>query len=323
MVKVEQAKQTRDTLGVSILPCRNKRPSLSWKDYQSRIMTDNEIDKHFPYEQIGIITGSISGNLEVLDVDDMDLWNTFYESIITYFEGDMSKIKVIKTGKGAHIYFRNEFDMSNPPEGIKCSSLKLASKKKNSKGIIETRLETRGEAAYVIAPPSTNYSVYGGGDFLTDIPTWSMFDRQAIFSIAREYNEHIVPNSQPRAPKSSTQRVSNTYKRTSWEDYNESDGYINDLRSLGFTYKTTKGNRDYYLREGSTADQSGNFNRDMNRFSVFSSSTCLDPDKAGGYSPTQLRCMALYGNLDSNNMKELKYSATKDLEKSGLHRIEE
>ena len=304
MIQKNQAKQIRDNLRVSVLPCTNKRPNLSWKDFQSRVMTDEEIGKHFPSEQVAIITGSISGNLEVIDIDDMDVFPTFYESIITYFDNDLSKIKVIKTGKGAHIYFRNEFDMSNPPEGIKTGSLKLASKKKNSKGITDVRIETRGEAAYVIAPPSPNYSVYGGGQFLTAIPMWSLVDRQAIFSIAREYNEHVVPNSQPRAPKVSTQRVSNTYKRSSWEDYNDSDGYINDLQSLGFTYKNSKGNRDYYLREGSTADQSGNFNRDMNRFSVFSSSTCLDPDKQGGYSPTQLRCMSLYGNLSTDAMKD-------------------
>ena len=304
MIKKEQAKQIRDLLSVSILSCTNKRPNGSWKALQDKVMTDEQIDKSFPAEQIGIITGSISNNLEVIDIDDMDVFPTFYESIITFFEGDMSKIKVIKTGKGAHIYFRNEFDMSNPPEGIKASSLKLASKKKNSKGITDVRIETRGQAAYVIAPPSTNYSVYGGGQFLTDIPVWSILDRSAIFGLAREYNEHIVPNSQPRAPKAATQRVSNTYKRTSWEDYNDSDGYINDLQSLGFAYKNTKGNRDYYLRDGSNADQSGNWNRDMKRFSVFSSSTLLDPDKSGGYSATQLRCMALYGDLSTHNMKE-------------------
>lgn len=314
MIEKEIATRIRETLGVSILPCTNKRPNLSWKDFQSRIMTSEEIDTNFPAEQIGIITGSISENLEVIDIDDMDVFPTFYESIITYFEGDMSKIKIIKTGKGAHIYFRNNFDMSNPPEGIKTSSLKLASKNKNSKGITDVRIETRGEAAYVIAPPSPNYSTYGGGPFLSSIPIWTLEDREAIFSIAKEYNEYIVPNSQPRAPKVSTQRVSSTYKISSWEAYNNSDEYINDLKALGFTYKNSKGNRDYYLRDGSNADQSGNFNREINRFSVFSSSTMLDPDKSGGYSPTQLRCMAKFFDLSTENMKQ----TCKDLSEEGF-----
>ena len=242
MIKKEIALKIKETLNVSVLPCTNKRPNLSWKEYQSRIMTDTEIEKHFPAEQIGIITGSVSNNLEVIDIDDMDVFPSFYESIITYFDNDMSKVKIIKTGKGAHIYFRNQFDMSNPPEGIKSGSVKLASKNKNAKGIVDVRIETRGEAAYVIAPPSKNYSAYGGGTFLSSIPIWSLEDRTAIFLIAKEYNEYIVPNSQPRAPKVSTQRVSNLYKLSAWEDYNASNDYINDLTSLGFIYKNTKGN---------------------------------------------------------------------------------
>ena len=37
MIQKNQAKQIKDNLGVSILPCTNKRPNLSWKDFQSRI----------------------------------------------------------------------------------------------------------------------------------------------------------------------------------------------------------------------------------------------------------------------------------------------
>ena len=86
MIRQNQAKQIRDNLRVSVLPCTNKRPNLSWKDYQSRVMADEEVDKHFPSEQVAIITGSISGNLEVIDIDDMDVFPTFYEAIITYFD---------------------------------------------------------------------------------------------------------------------------------------------------------------------------------------------------------------------------------------------
>src|SRR3989338_10496664 len=58
--------------GVSVIPVKaDKRPALeSWKEYQSRLATEEELVKWFSATQngIGIVTGKLS-NLSVVDVD--------------------------------------------------------------------------------------------------------------------------------------------------------------------------------------------------------------------------------------------------------------
>ena len=60
--------------GLSVLPARRleKRPSLpGWKNYQLRIPNERQILEWFskPEDAICIVTGQVSGNLEMLDFD--------------------------------------------------------------------------------------------------------------------------------------------------------------------------------------------------------------------------------------------------------------
>lgn len=114
--------------GFSVIPVgKDKRPLISWKEFQTRCATEEEVDKWFveyPDAQIGIVTGKIS-NLTVVDIE---------------FGGDPSFLPqdtlIIKTGGGGWHYYYSFC------EGVMNSAR------------IRELVDIRGEGGYVVAPPS-------------------------------------------------------------------------------------------------------------------------------------------------------------------------
>jgi len=287
--------------GLSVIPCLgDKRPAMpTWKAYQVNKMDDSDVVNYFGRsDKIGIVTGAVSGNLEVIDIDDASIFPMFYDSLLNYFDGQGQMILTVKTKKGYHIYFRNDFDMANPPEGVKCGNLKLAQKKK-SNNVIPVRIETRGQGGYVIAPPSPEYTVMYGAS-LEYIPKWSRYDREAIFSIAKDYNEYLSPSMKKLEPEY-VPRTDQNYRLTSWADYNAKEDWINELDKIGFSFVYEDNQRSYWLRSGETDSKySGNFHKEKRLFKVFSSSTAFEPEKP--YSPSAVRCLARYGDTSKSNL---------------------
>jgi energy-coupling factor transporter ATP-binding protein EcfA2 len=112
--------------GYSVIPVGlDKRPLISWKEFQSRKATPEELVawwNSYPDAQVGIVTGSIS-NLTVIDVES---------------DGDFSLIKdktyTVRTGGGGrHYYFQYEKDFKNAVR-------------------ILPSVDVRSEGGYVVAP---------------------------------------------------------------------------------------------------------------------------------------------------------------------------
>lgn len=115
---------------VSVIPVGpDKIPLISWKEYQTRFPTVEEINawwEKYPDAQIGIVTGKLS-NLIVVDIE---------------AGGDPSflpqETMVIKTGGGGwHYYYRYV-------EGVQ------------NKARIRELVDIRGEGGYVVAPGSSS-----------------------------------------------------------------------------------------------------------------------------------------------------------------------
>lgn len=114
----------------SVIPVgKDKIPLISWKEYQDRIATKEEIEawwKQYPEANVGIVTGKIS-NMTVVDVEK---------------GGDKSifpKTLTISTGGGGwHLYYRY-FPIQN-------------------KARIFPLTDVRGDGGYVVAPTSTHAS---------------------------------------------------------------------------------------------------------------------------------------------------------------------
>ncbi len=113
--------------GMSLIPVSsNKKPLIEWKEFQERCATVEEFDKWvemFPNMQVGIVTGKISGII-VVDIEE---------------GGDTSWLPptaIVKTGGGGYHYYYSYI------EGVR------------NKTRIKHLTDIRGDAGYVLAPPS-------------------------------------------------------------------------------------------------------------------------------------------------------------------------
>ncbi len=121
--------------GLSVIPLRQegKEPLIDWKEYQSRLPSEEEIRSwwaKWPAANIGVVTGSIS-NLLVVDADGVEGINNLLKL------GLASKVTSL-SGKGKHLWFKNDPTIRN-------SASQLA------KG-----LDIRAEGGYIVVPPSVH-----------------------------------------------------------------------------------------------------------------------------------------------------------------------
>ena len=114
-----------------------KTPAIpSWREYQTRKPTDQEISAWFNKRlNIGIVTGAVSDGLVVLDFDQPEVCNEFFGS----YGKLTARTLTVETAKGVHIYLRSY----KPTPSFRIGKLKL---------------DVKGESSYVVAPPSLHPS---------------------------------------------------------------------------------------------------------------------------------------------------------------------
>lgn len=124
--------------GYSIIPVSRttKKPAISWKLYQKHVAKKTTILKWFNgrARNAAVICGPISGNLIVIDFDDID----YYRSVAHHL-GDEAPI--VRTKKGFHVYYKSEGD-------LKYRNTKLAFDKDR------VLCEIRANGGYALVPPS-------------------------------------------------------------------------------------------------------------------------------------------------------------------------
>ncbi|NKE69867.1 bifunctional DNA primase/polymerase [Candidatus Manganitrophus noduliformans] len=145
--------------GWSVVPleAKGKKPLISWKEYQERQATVNEIESWFKWENnIGIVTGKISG-ITVIDCDSP-------AAIDLASKKGLPTCPTVKTGKGYHFYYAYEPGVGN------------FQKRDDLPGI-----DLRGDGGFVVAPPSIHpsgavYSWEGETRDLPPLPKWILRD---------------------------------------------------------------------------------------------------------------------------------------------------
>ncbi len=123
--------------GLSPIPVRNdgsKEPALkTWKPFQSRYARDEELERWFSISVhgIGIVCGTISRGLEVIDFDLAVLFQPWFEQVKPSVK---ERLTIVKTPGGWHCYYRcREI----------CGNRKLAMWEPSHEGK-KVRIETRG-----------------------------------------------------------------------------------------------------------------------------------------------------------------------------------
>ena len=303
--------------GLSVIPTReDKRPALTgWTDLQKTPLSIEEVDQLYNREKIrpeienakgekvgikvfdtpkgiAIITGEVSGNLEVIDVDSKyDLTGTLWEELRDSIPTDLySRLVVAQTVSGGyHIYYRAPGVAGNS----KLANRPATPEEMKEGDKVKVLLETRGEGGYVIAPPTKGYQYLQGSP--EDIPTLTEREREGLLRIAKSFNEleeEVTPE-----PSRSTD-----YPGLSpFEDYNERGDVVGLLETKGWRVVKDTKDRVHLLRPGQTESKtSGNFHKGLRVLRIFSSSTEFNPDR--GYSASQV-----FSLLECNGDNKLAY----------------
>ncbi|MGH8069284.1 MAG: bifunctional DNA primase/polymerase [Candidatus Entotheonellia bacterium] len=189
-----------------LLPLDPDDPTHStWKPYQERRATEKELIYWFRKHKagVGIVAGAISGNLEILDFDDTDLFPLWSDLVEELAPGLVQRLPLVETPRGGrHLYSRCATIQGNQ---------KLA-QRPGANDRPKTTIETRGEGGYVLAPgcPLACHAlrkpyVLIDGD-LAEIPTIAPGERAMLLNGARTFNTYVAPERLIAAPPSG-QRV--------------------------------------------------------------------------------------------------------------------
>ncbi len=164
------------SLQFSVIPTHeNKKPTISWKEFQSRMMTAVEVHRHFvDGTRLAIVGGRISGNLECLDIDDPTTYEPFLKLLDMRWPGLPDRLLKRQTPSGGyHLIYRCSTSVAG--------NLKLASAQSGA-----IRIETRGEGGYFLSAPTPGYKMLSGG--LKDCPVLSPEEIVAIHAAAMAFD---------------------------------------------------------------------------------------------------------------------------------------
>lgn len=282
-----QSAKSYASKGLSVISTDNSKTSIfSWKIYQSNIATDQELEQMFNTPKargIAVICGAVSGNLEVIDVDCKYgiRWEDYEAKILDAHPKLYGRLKIIRTkSNGYHIYYRCEVIEGNQKLAERPATDDEKFINPNAKQFV--LIETRGEAGYVIAPPTDGYHPLD----TNDIPIITIDERDLLLSIARSFTQLIENIKQPVLPTSGS-------NLTVWDDYNLRGDIIALMQKHGWSVVKEDADKYYLLRPGQTSSvTSAVIFKDKRIFYPHTTSTSFQNK---GYNP-----FAVYTHLECN-----------------------
>jgi hypothetical protein len=276
---------------------------------------------------VGLVCGELSGGIEALDFDlkyDLTgkLFDKYKKLIASYSATLLNKMVVQKTkNNGYHLIYRcgkieGNLKLANRhttieekkatydktymsellKEGVTDDAAKKTADKASNNDKVRVLIESRGIGGQIVCFPTNGYElVYGDFYSISEI---SIEERDILISTARQFNEFIEEYVVPK----------NTYIKkskgiSSFEDYNQRGDVVKLLENNGWQIVGQKGQKTMFLRPGqTTAQSSGNFDHSKNWFSVFTTSSEFEPERA--YMP-----YAVFAVLECN--KDFKEASKK------------
>lgn len=254
---------------------------------------------------VGLVCGKPSGNVEVIDIDqkyslDGKLFENYKRLIHEMDSNLLQKLVVQKTKNGGyHFIYRcatiggntklanrgttdaekeETFQKTYEAEVSKgkddAEARRVADKSKiNDK--VRVLIETRGLGGQIVCNPSVGYEmIYGDLYSITEITSE---ERDTLFGIARQFNEVVEEFVLPTRGAG----IKKTKGLSSFDDYNKRGDVVGLLQSHGWKVVKQQGQKTIFLRPGqSSAVSSGNYDASRNWFSVFTTSSEFEPEKA-------------------------------------------
>ena len=282
--------------GCSVVPAKidgTKAPIGEWKKYQSERATAEQVIAWYSngYEGLGIVTGAISGNLEVLEIEGRAVQADIHIEARQIAEasglGDLwSKINngyvEQSAGGGIHWLYR--------VEGMELPGNTKLARRPGENGGVDVLAETRSSGGYIITAPShggthpkgTAWEMIAGN--ASSIPTITASEREALHDIFKIFDEMPERAIVAEQIKPRTDGV-----LTPGDDYNQRTTWDSILIPLGWKKAYTQGEKTAWTRPGKDFGVSATTNyQGTDKFRVFSTSTIFEAersyDKFGAYA---------------------------------------
>jgi hypothetical protein len=311
MTILEAAKQYTKVNKVKVLPLSGKVPALppgvtKWEPLREIDLQDDELSRYFDPQQnpaatgIGIITGTTSGNLEVLDIDsknDNIAGRDIAAELINIFIENNPSVNLVTASTpsgGTHIFYR-------------CSEIGRSQilAKTTAKGtLIETLAEGKQAAAY--PSPGREFSPANFTTTQEDlIPILTPQQRNSLLTIARSFHQL----QEPEQTQTTTQ--TNSELGPACKDYNQRGDTIQLLKEASWTiYPENKRTNLINVRRPPNnpgepySETSGNYHTKYKTLYVWSSSTQFPEPRA--YKPAEVFSVLKCNNNLQTTEKELK-----------------
>lgn len=295
--------------GISVIPVfdayfsevskkwEGKNPTQStWKQYQKEYI---DIAEFFTNRNntgsFATITGKISGNLELIDVDnknDPGCDALLFSAIKDLYPEIWKILRIHRTPSGGyHIPYRVAC-------GIIPGNQKLAGwldpenpDKKGNPGV-SYFLETRGEGGFFLWPPSVGYSIYQDNP----LPVLSWEDRCSLICLCQQFTRIPVKVIDKKPKK----KDSDFYDETPWQHFNHSDfrdGEVNAETVLlqdGWKLNSEHALWRQFTRPGKEKGTSATYNREKNFYWIWTTSNSLVQQKV--ITPSSLLCELKFNN---------------------------
>lgn len=312
--------------GLCVLPVKadqSKAPDIiTWTEYQKNRPTQSEIYRWFTSGNgIGLVCGRVSGNLEVIDFDDLSLFDPWSMAVDSSLPGLLATLPLDNHG---HIFYKCD-EISN--------NMKLAKSEPylHPDGRVrpDTLIETRGEGGFIVVPPTTaayhpkgrGYTMIRGD--LANIPTITADQRSVLLTEATGFNKYI-----PEMHNAPTEPGANAGNRPG-DLWAGNTSWASVLEPHGWKARPTRGETTYWQRPGKDglgcSATTGHMGRDQ--LYVFSSNAYPFEDQKGyskftayamlnhrGDFPSATRAVVAMGYGDQPKHRT---NATEDVEDAG------
>lgn len=172
--------------GWSVLPCVGKRPAVqSWASLQVKrppMSHLHEWHKRGLLSNVGVICGTVSDNLVVIDLDGVDAVNEF-QRVFPHLR--KTRQVASGSGKGMHFYFR-------------CQELPPTTRKSDTPF---GGFELRADGCYVVAPPSIHPETHMPYYAMTRQPVMEVERLDEVVEFIRSFQKDKAPKAQPTQPQ--------------------------------------------------------------------------------------------------------------------------
>ena len=293
------------SLGISTVPVgKDKLPrkketdihEYGWKKHQSNLIYPNGLfDECYG---IGIVCGF--ADIECIDIDcKYDLTGKLfdeYKKLINSLDKNLlSKLVVEKSVSGGyHFIYKCKKIEGNKKLANRYTTDTEKELKPNENILV--LIETRGIGGYFACYPMIGYELvykdFSKLEYITED------ERQTLFDCAVTFNEVY---DEPYVKKEYQELINN--ENSPFKDYNNRADILDLLQSEGWKVKLQRGKKTLLLRPGGTGKWSADWDSELRKFYVFTSSSQFESGKA--FAPSAVLCTLKFGGNYSECAKWL------------------